>query len=137
MNNKTVLIVDDDPGIRRANERTFRLAGWNTLMADGVKQAKELLHRADVVLSDLNMLDGSGLDVAELAGDVPVVILTGMPQHAKHPAVCTVLTKPCDQKMILEAVTDALVTAERTNQRRSTWPQSSKPQEKKQMNPTR
>jgi len=114
MENRTVLIVDDDAALRRSNERMFRLAGWKTLIADGVQQAVELLPQADVVLSDYYMLDGTGADVVKHAGDTPVVILSGMPQDVKHKHV---LCKPSDPDVILNTVANVLTSHERHSRR--------------------
>lgn len=114
MENRTVLIVDDDEQMRRANERTFKIAGWRTWTADGVQQAKRLLHNVDVVLSDYHMLDGNGDDIVKLAGDIPVVILTGSPKEVKHTHV---LCKPTSAVDIIKAVTEVLFQHERHSRR--------------------
>jgi len=61
----SVLIVDDEPGIRVALAANFARAGWRSEMAGGVAQARERLDRAafDLVVCDVRMGDGDGFEV--------------------------------------------------------------------------
>src|SRR5579872_5619447 len=60
-----ILIVDDEPGMRRILVSNRRRDGHVTVEAAGAVEAKALLARDeyDVVLTDHKMPDGSGLDV--------------------------------------------------------------------------
>jgi DNA-binding NtrC family response regulator len=60
-----ILIVDDEPGMRRILVSNLRRDGHVTVEAAGAVEAKGLLARDeyDVVLTDHKMPDGSGLDV--------------------------------------------------------------------------
>ncbi|WP_369056545.1 response regulator transcription factor [Kineococcus terrestris] len=76
-----VLVVDDEPGLRRALAINLSARGYEVTTAATGAQALELAASAhpDVVLLDLGLPDLDGLDV--LAGvrgwsDVPVVVLT-------------------------------------------------------------
>jgi len=114
MENRTVLLVDDDYPLLKSHDRIFRQAGWKTLMASSAKEAVALLPQADVVLSDFNMVGGNGDEVVAAAGDIPVVLLTGMPQGIKH---AYLLAKPASNEDILKTVTDALIQSERHSER--------------------
>lgn len=114
MENRTVLIVDDDSSILNANVRIFKQAGWRILTANSAKEAISLLPQADVVLSDFHMVGGNGDQVVDAAGDTPVVLYTGMPQGIKH---AYVLTKPSSHDSIIKTVTDALFESERHSRR--------------------
>jgi DNA-binding response OmpR family regulator len=78
----TVLLVDDDPAIRRAVAAGLELEGFAVVAASGGRAALEALSRVHpaVILLDLNMPDLDGLEVlARLrgAGDqTPVCILS-------------------------------------------------------------
>ena len=64
-----VLIVDDEPGMRRILEVNLRRDGHVIVEAGGALEAIDLLKREefDVVLTDQKMPDGSGLDVLRAA----------------------------------------------------------------------
>jgi DNA-binding response OmpR family regulator len=77
-----VLLVDDDPGIRRAVASGLELEGFAVVAASGGRAALEAIGRVHpaVVLLDLNMPDLDGLEVlARVRADgehVPVCILS-------------------------------------------------------------
>ena len=77
-----VLLVDDDPGIRRSVAAGLELEGFRVVPASGGRAglAAAATQRPDVVLLDLAMPDLNGLGVLqELRGggdDVPVCILS-------------------------------------------------------------
>ena len=58
----TVLIVDDEPGLRRVLGRAFALHGFQALMASSGEEAAEVLktHDVDAILMDLRMPGMSG-----------------------------------------------------------------------------
>ena len=66
-----LLIVDDEPGLRQMLEILFRRSGYQVVSAPGYRVALEAIqqspHPFPVVLSDLAMPDGSGLDVLAAA----------------------------------------------------------------------
>ncbi len=66
-----LLVVDDEPGIRQMLEILFRREGFEVVAVPGCRAALEALrenpHPFPVVLSDLRMPDGSGLDVLTAA----------------------------------------------------------------------
>ncbi len=83
MNNLTILVVDDDPVIRRLLEQRLINENYGVLVAeDGSKGNDILLHNhVDVVLTDLMMpgdIDGIGvLEFAkELERDIEVILIT-------------------------------------------------------------
>ncbi len=78
----SVLVVDDEPGIRAALEANFARRGWNVETANGVKDATDALERRvfHLVVSDVRMPDGDGLEVMRsarrLAPSTAVILLT-------------------------------------------------------------
>jgi len=66
-----VLIVEDEPGLRQMLEILFRREGYTVVAAPGCRAALEAIMQHPqpfpVVLSDLAMPDGSGLDVLAAA----------------------------------------------------------------------
>lgn len=64
----SVLIVDDEAGIRTALRVNFSRNGWHVETASGFSEATRLLEsRAfHLVVSDMRMPDGDGLEVMRL-----------------------------------------------------------------------
>jgi two-component system KDP operon response regulator KdpE len=81
MNSTTVLIVDDEPQIRRVMRTTLTSQGYAVLEAKSGEEALEKL-RSDhpgLILLDVNMPGVSGLDVCReirQSSDVPIIMLT-------------------------------------------------------------
>lgn len=76
-----LLVVDDEPSVRRLIVRTLELEGFRTLEAADAPDAVRLLgNDPDLVLLDVNLPSASGLDVLQeirASGEVPVILLTG------------------------------------------------------------
>ncbi|HEY0784900.1 MAG TPA: sigma-54 dependent transcriptional regulator [Acidobacteriaceae bacterium] len=78
----SVLVVDDEPGIRAALEANFSQRGWQVETASGVEDATRALERRafHLVVSDIRMRDGDGLEVMRsarrLAPSTAVILLT-------------------------------------------------------------
>jgi DNA-binding NtrC family response regulator len=65
----SVMVVDDEPGIRAALKANFLRHGWQVEAASGVREAiRNLEHREfDLVVTDIRMPDGSGMEVMRAA----------------------------------------------------------------------
>ena len=61
----SVLVVDDEPGMRTALEANFLLHGWRVETASGVHDAANAIGNRifDLVVSDIRMRDGDGFEV--------------------------------------------------------------------------
>ncbi|NRA34118.1 MAG: sigma-54-dependent Fis family transcriptional regulator [Polyangiaceae bacterium] len=70
-NDISVLVVDDEPGIRQMLQILFRREGFTVVTAAGVNRAVEAINQSPqpfpVIVTDLAMPDGSGLDVLAAA----------------------------------------------------------------------
>ncbi len=78
---RSVLVVDDEPGIRTALTAHFSREGWQVTAASGLKEAEYRLAQGDfqLLVSDVRLPDGSGVDllrVARATSAAPVVLLT-------------------------------------------------------------
>jgi two-component system response regulator PilR (NtrC family) len=79
-----VLVVDDEPGLREVLTITFRRQGYEVVTVPGVRAALESLRQHPqpfpLVLTDLVMPDGSGMDVLtaakERAASTEVIVMT-------------------------------------------------------------
>jgi two-component system KDP operon response regulator KdpE len=76
-----ILVVEDDPSLRRSLAATLKAAGYRAVEAGGVAEAQRARahHKPDLILLDLGLPDGDGVDfVAVLRRDAltPVVVLS-------------------------------------------------------------
>src|SRR5882724_6009220 len=111
---KSLLIVDDDPAIRAALEVGFRRRGWTTECASGVQEAlfKFRSHIFPLVITDVRMPDGSGLEVLDgvrsMAPLTAVILLTahgdvGDAVRAMRGGAFDYLIKPVSMEQIINA----------------------------------
>ena len=119
MDRSTVVVVDDDPSIRRSLERLLRSAGHTV---ETFVSARQFLERGDLqspscLVLDVRMPGQSGLElqqVLEAAGHrIPVIFITGhadlpMAQQALRAGAVTLLAKPFDGEELLDAVRRAV-----------------------------
>jgi len=119
MSKPLVLIVDDDPEVSRALERTLGRAGYRTLAAADVEEAREALavNEVDLLLVDLVLPSGSGMDLITRArmrdADLAVIVLTGHGSVASAVEAMRVgaydyLTKPVNPDELLLQIERAL-----------------------------
>lgn len=81
MNSATVLIVDDEPQIRRVLRTTLTSHGYSVIEARSGEEALDLVRseHVDLILLDVNMPGRSGLETCREirgSGDVPIIMLT-------------------------------------------------------------
>ncbi len=120
LHDKSVLVVDDDPGMLRAMTKVLASEGMQvTGVSDPVAVVKKLADsekRFDVVISDLRMPMFSGRGVLALAGalpELPVIIITafGGPDveaQALSLGAFAFLEKPVAAAQLIEVVKRAL-----------------------------
>src|SRR5258708_3764019 len=77
-----ILIVDDDPEMCEAIATKLKRLGWETNFCTSAAEARGFFgaHACDVVLTDLSMPGGNGIElcewIVENRPDVPVVVIT-------------------------------------------------------------
>ena len=81
MNSTTILVVDDEPQIRRVMRTTLTAAGYSIVEARSGEEALEKIRnvRADLILVDINMPGLDGLETCReirSGSDVPIIMLT-------------------------------------------------------------
>jgi two-component system KDP operon response regulator KdpE len=81
VNSASVLIVDDEPQIRRVLRTTLTSHGYTVMEARTGDEALDLIRseHVDLILLDLNMPGRSGLETCReirASGDVPIIMLT-------------------------------------------------------------
>lgn len=78
----TILIVDDEESMRKFFDLTLKREGYKTLAAESVQTALSVIRAEtfDLVLSDIKLGDGTGLDVLsasmEKDPEIPVIMMT-------------------------------------------------------------
>lgn len=118
-----LLIVDDEPNLRRVLSSDLRLDGHSVEEADGVTTAQPLLRERDydVVITDQKMPDGDGLKVLSIAREsdpsVAVIFLTAVPTielavESMRQGAFDFITKPFNPEVVRATVRRA---GERTN----------------------
>jgi len=116
---RKVLVVDDDPAVRKSIDRVLSSKGYAVITAENGEEAMRKLNeeKYDVVYTDIRMPGMSGLDVAEQVKArrpwTPVVIITGYgtdaaESRAKAAGVSGFLHKPLSPAMIEDSARDAL-----------------------------
>jgi DNA-binding NtrC family response regulator len=115
----TILIVDDEPNIRRTLRMVLEPEGFAILDADSGEAALKVLEAepVDLGIFDIRLGGLSGLDLLqkarELWRELPVVVVSG---HAEAPDIVTAmkrgavdfLQKPLDRERVLVSVRNAL-----------------------------
>lgn len=80
---KTILIVDDEPGIRTMVQFELSQQGYGVLTADSGVRALELVkdEKVDLILTDMRMPQMDGLDliiqVRKGHPQLPIILMTG------------------------------------------------------------
>src|SRR6201992_3748439 len=81
MNTATILVVDDEPQLRRTMKATLTDLGYSVIEAKTGEEALEKLRTesADLVLLDLNMPGIGGLETCRAireTSDLPIIVLS-------------------------------------------------------------
>ena len=83
----TVLVVDDEPAIRRFLRSTLEVQGYGVVEADTAAEAMRMMrhHRPDLVLLDLGLPDRDGMElIDEIQGlsEAPIIVVTSRDDEA-------------------------------------------------------
>jgi len=119
MNQKTVLIVDDEPDIRQLLDITLSRMGLNTQVAADLGQAHEALARGstDLCLTDMKLPDGNGINLIEHIQahhpDMPVAMITAHGSvesaiNALKAGAFDFISKPIELERLRSLVSNAL-----------------------------
>jgi len=116
---RKVLVVDDDPAVRKSIDRVLSSKGYAVITAENGEEALRKLNeeKYDLVYTDIRMPGMSGLEVAEHVKAqrawTPVVIITGYgtdaaEARAKAAGVSGFVHKPLSPEMIEDSARDAM-----------------------------
>ncbi len=119
-----ILIVDDEPSIRRMMEKVLADAGYTVLQATDGRAALAMIldSRPDLVITDIFMKEGDGIELMrEITGNhstIPVIAMSAPDgklwkqeslKMAKMLGAAAELAKPFTARELLEAVAGILV----------------------------
>src|SRR3989442_1624093 len=126
----TLLIADDDPGLRQSLERTLTREGYCVILASDGNAALERLQGGgvDLVLTDLKMPGLSGIELLRaakaIAPDVDVILLTAFGTieeavKAMKDGAYDFLTKPVQRAQLQRVIRQALERRDLIQQNRA------------------
>jgi len=115
----TLLVADDDPGLRESLERTLTREGYRVVLASDGRAALERLQGGgiDLVVTDLKMPGLTGLELLRaakaIAPDLDVILLTAFGTveeavKAMKDGAYDFLTKPFRREQLLKLIDKAL-----------------------------
>ena len=122
MSQQTILVVDDEPQLRRVMRATLSDLGYLVIEAKSGEEAIETLRREtpDLILLDLNMPGMGGLEACRAirsGSDVPIIVLTV--RNAEHDKV-QMLDAGADDYVTKPFSTQELLARIRATMRRTT-----------------
>jgi DNA-binding NtrC family response regulator len=111
-----VLVVEDDPQVRRVMEDTFDDAGYVVVSAETLDTGLKLINsdEFDIIVADGRLSDGTGMDIADAAWerDIPTLIVTAyafdLLREKPTLASYNVIQKPLRPSQLMVAVTALL-----------------------------
>jgi len=117
------LIVDDEPDIRELLDITLSRMDIDTLSAENIAQAKDLLseHHFDLCLTDMRLPDGNGIElikyIQENVSSLPVAMITAHGNmefaiEALKSGAFDFVSKPVDLNVLRNLVNTALKLAD-------------------------
>ncbi|QIG80334.1 response regulator [Stakelama tenebrarum] len=105
-----LLVVEDEPLVAFENEHFLSDEGYEVMATvDSVAHAVRVIASRtplDLVLADIHLADGSGIDVARAAADrgIPVLFVTGQSPGEAAAFAAGCLSKPYHQRDLLLAI---------------------------------
>lgn len=119
MTKPLISIVDDDRGVREALQRMLRSYGFSTAVFDSAEQFLASGRPCDesCLILDVRMpgMTGLGLHRYLIAEGcrIPIILITGSPtlgerERAMSMGVASYLTKPVDERVLLDTLREAL-----------------------------
>jgi putative nucleotidyltransferase with HDIG domain len=110
-----ILVVDDDENMRNVLTRTLMNEGYNVFVAWSGRTAEAMIMKEeiDVVLSDIRMPDGDGIDLTAFIKknkpQIPIILITGFSEiytatQAYDLGANEFITKPFKKEDLLNAI---------------------------------
>ena len=120
---KTILIVDDEPNFKDALAFLLKMEGYRTITASSGHAALKILkeRRVDVVVSDIRMPDGDGIELLHKLKENPttapiLLLMTGYSALSAEDAYANgaeaLFSKPIDTKAMIGVIKRLLMPAD-------------------------
>jgi two-component system chemotaxis response regulator CheY len=121
--NGRVLVVDDEPDVRKVVKMTLTKAGYDVIEAEDGEKAIEAINEGenplllDVIISDIRMPKINGVEAINYFQQqwprVPLIVLTGFPDMEMatgfiKKGVVDYLVKPVEKEKLTSAVAKAI-----------------------------
>ena len=115
----TIVVVDDDPSVRRALDRLLRSAGYRVEVFESVREflLNGDFQRASCLVLDVRMPGPNGLELQRLLTEagrhIPIIFITGdgdvaTAVRAMKAGAIDFLSKPLDEQELFSALEQAL-----------------------------
>lgn len=109
---KSILVVDDDEGIREILQMAFMTEGYSVTTAANGKEALDILSQSPhygLILLDLMMPKMNGWEFVEAFQktshpQIPIILMTAYTDRVKNIDVKEVISKPMDFEALLRRV---------------------------------
>lgn len=112
---KKILIVDDDPALRKSLSAMLTTKGYEPLQVDNGLDGAEIAapQRPDIIVSDVNMPNMNGFMMVDMLQDdpmtanIPIIMMTSEAQAARawqSNATVGYLDKPFQHATLLEVI---------------------------------
>ena len=117
-----VLVVDDEPDVRKVVRMTLEKAGYDVIEAEDGEKAIEAINKdenplmLDVIISDIRMPKINGVEAINYFQQqyprVPLIVLTGFPDMEMatgflKKGIVDYLVKPVEKEKLIASVTKA------------------------------
>ncbi len=122
-----VLVVDDEPDVRRIVKMTLTKAGYDVIEAEDGEKAIEAINEGEnplllnVIICDIRMPKMNGIEAINYFQQqwprVPIIVLTGFPDMEMatdliKKGIVAYLVKPVEKEQLTNAVAKALAQRE-------------------------
>lgn len=114
---KRILVLDDEPNIRRSLQMILEHSGYAVVTAGTVEEARRMVDGADALLLDVRLPDGSGIDflkqLREKEIGAPAIMISGHGTiadavEATRAGAFDFLEKPLSREKVLVTLKNAL-----------------------------
>lgn len=118
-----VLVVDDEPDVRKVVRMTLEKGGYDVIEAEDGEKAIEAIHQGenplmlDVIISDIRMPKINGVEAINYFQQqwprVPLIVLTGFPDMEMatgflNRGIVDYLVKPVEKEKLIKSVANAM-----------------------------
>lgn len=116
---KLICVVDDDASVQRALGRLLKINGYDVVLMGSGRECLDgaYIDRASCLVLDISMPDMDGFELYALLKaskrDVPTIFISahddvGYKERATAAGAVAFLSKPCDEKLLQDAIDKAL-----------------------------